>query len=276
MSVAPDAHYNPLAGFIGKGFFFAGPLGYTEPTIFMDGILRCSRYAFGPNRLHYCGPDRNSELFAHIENNETDPDLTKTLSQFETMYPYLVHIATANHIADPFDPRVVEAYWIGNTLLDRIEKHSFYTHLIDGLGLKKKLGASFALVGSKVGDGALPHHSFHVFEVWKRTGHVEREHTLAAMDDCRISWGEVVKVSGPSIFVSVAPLLEVGGKLALGMPVEKKYLRQLESDYDIEQLRPGDFVTIHWNIICERITKDQRDRLKKYTLRHLAIANETY
>jgi hypothetical protein len=171
---------------------------------------------------------------------------------------------------------VVDAYWIGNSLLDRITKQSFYDHLVDGLGLRKKLGTSFALVGSKVGDGALPHHSFHVFEVWKRTGHVEREHTLAAMDDCRISWGEVTKVSGPSIFVMVAPLLEVGGKLTLGTPVERKYMRQLESDYDIEQLRAGDFVTIHWNIICERITIAQRDRLEKYTRRHLAIANETY
>lgn len=118
----------------------------------MDGILRCSRYAFGPNQLHYCGPDRNSQLFAHIKEEVVDPDLTRILSQFETMYPYLVHIAAANRIKDPLDDRVVEAYWIGNALLDRVSKSDFYWHLVDGLSLKKKLGKSFALVEEKIGN----------------------------------------------------------------------------------------------------------------------------
>ena len=241
----------------------------------MDGILRCSRYAFGPNRLHYCGPDQSGQLQANIEAGAVDPNLNVMLSQFETMYPYLVHIAVANHIADPLDERVVEAYWIGNELLDRISKRAFYTHLVDGLQLKKKLGASFALVEAKVGDGALPHHSFHVFDVWKRTGHVEREHTLESMDECRISWGRVVSVSGPAIAIEVSPLCHEEGKLALGTPVVKKYMRKLESDYDIEQLRAEDMVSIHWSVICERISARQVANLKKYTLRHIALANET-
>ncbi|OGC70735.1 MAG: hypothetical protein A3D65_05780 [Candidatus Lloydbacteria bacterium RIFCSPHIGHO2_02_FULL_50_13] len=241
----------------------------------MDGILRCSRYAFGPNRLHYCGPDRNSQLYANIKEGAVDPDLTRILSQFDTMYPYLVHIAAANKIKDPLDDRVVEAYWIGNALLDRVDKQLFYRHLVEGLNLKKKLGSSFALVEEKIGQGAVPHHSFHVLDIWQRTGHIEREHTLESMDECRVSWGVVESVSGPFVSVFRDPLLYIDKKLSLGLPRPVRYARKLESDYEIEQLKQGDIVSIHWGVICERITPKQATALKKYTVRHIALANLT-
>jgi hypothetical protein len=55
--------------------------------ISIDGILRCSRYSFGPNRLHYCGPDQNVELRALIEAGEMAKDsglgLTSLLKHFK-------------------------------------------------------------------------------------------------------------------------------------------------------------------------------------------------
>lgn len=241
----------------------------------MDGILQCSRYAFGPNRLHYCGPDSNSQLYANIKESAVDPDLTRILSQFETMYPYLRHIAAANHVQDPLDARCVEAYWIGNELLDHVDKQLFYEHLVDGLGLKKKLGKSFAIVEDKVGLGAVPHHSFHVLDIWQRTGRVEREHTLESMDDCLVSTGVVESVSGPFISVARVPLLYENRKLLLGAPVTRRYARKLESDYEIEQLKQGDIVTIHWGVICERISARQAAMLRKYTQHHITLANLT-
>jgi hypothetical protein len=242
----------------------------------MDGILRCSKYAFGPNRLHYCGPDKNREIFSYIEADEADDELVRLMSQFETMYPYLLHIANANHIKDPLDDRVVEAYWIGNELLEKIPKQKFYAHLLDGLRLRDKFGTkAFNLIAGKIDLGAVPHHSFHVLDIWRRTGHLEREHTLESMDSCRISLGKIVSVSGPFITVLTEPLVYENGKLALGTAIEKKLVRQLESDYDIEQLKTGDLITIHWNVICEKITKRQADNLRKYTMKHILLANET-
>ncbi|MFA5830794.1 MAG: DUF6390 family protein [Candidatus Paceibacterota bacterium] len=242
----------------------------------MDGILRCSRYAFGPNRLHYCGPDKNREIFSHISEKEEGEGLSELLSQFETMYPYLRHIAEANKIKDPLDDKVVEAYWIGNALLDRIPKQKLYEHLRDGLQLKNKLGAkSFELVAEKIGQGALPHHSFHVLDIWKRTGHSLREHSLENISECLVSVGAVMSVSGPFIIVKTEPLLYENGKLFLGLATEKKLLRRLESDYDIEQLKKGDLVSIHWSVICEKITKRQAENLKRYTQHHIDIANQT-
>lgn len=242
----------------------------------MDGILRCSRYAFGPNRLHYCGPDANREILAYIQAGATDPGLQKLLSAFQTMYPYLRHIAEANGIDDPFDERVVEAYWLGNELLETIEKKKFYRHLLEGLALKKRLGGkSFARITEKIGQGAVPHHSFHVLDIWKRTGHLEREQTLESMDSCRISWGKVQEVDGPRVVVETEPLMYSDKKLYLGAPIQKEIRRRLESEPDIEQLRIGQIVSIHWGVPCEVITPRQARMLRRYTLRHIRLANLT-
>lgn len=242
----------------------------------MDGILLCSRYAFGPNRLHYCGPDASREISAYIENQASDSGLKNLLKEFRTMYPYLQLIARANGIPDPFDLKVVEAYWIGNDLLQNVEAKNFYQHLLEEQEIKTKIGPkSFEALSEKIKHGALPHHSFHVFNIWRRTGHDDSEHTLTSLDQCRISWGLVKKVDGPLILLETEPVVYQNGKLALGVPILKKIIRRLEVDIDIEQIKPGDTVTLHWNVPCQVITPAQAQILKKYTLWSLDFANQT-
>ena len=241
-----------------------------------DGILRCSRYAFGPNRLHYCGPDANREIFSYIEAGAQNPGLEVLLKAFRTMFPYLKFIAQANRIKEPFDNRVVEAYWIGNELLENIDMNKFYRHLVEEHGLKKKLdGKSFERLTAKLRQGAVPTHSFHVFDVWRRTGHIEREHTLESLDSCRISWGMVKKLDGPFIAVETEPLIYKNGKLVLGEPALKKITRYFNTGIDIDELKAGDTVSVHWDVPCEVITQKQAQILRKYTLRHIQLANQT-
>lgn len=242
----------------------------------MDGMLRCSRYAFGPNRLHYCGPDASREIKSYIDEGATDPGLERFLKQFKTMYPYLRFIAAENRIRDPFDERVVEAYWLGNELLETIDTRRFHRHLIEEQGIKKKIsGRDFEHLEKKLGERAVPHHSFHVLNVMRRTGHADLKHTIESMDECRVGWGRVLGASGPSISALTEPLLYENGKLRLDSPVEKQLVRQLESEYDIEQIKPGDIVSIHWSVPCEVITLRQATLLKKYTLKSIHFANQT-
>lgn len=242
----------------------------------MDGILRCSRYAFGPNRLHYCGPDANREIFSYIDEGVSDSGLKALLVAFQTMYPYLKFIAGENGIKNEFDNRVVEAYWLGNDLLETIEKKMFWRHLLDGHQLKKRIGEkSFVIVEDKIRQGAVPNHSFHVFDIWKRTGHLEKEHTLESMDQCRISWGKISSINGPFVTVEREPLLYKNGKLFLGEAQSVKIIKSLEAEIDIEELKPGDIISIHWGVICEKISQRELRMLKKYTARHLTLANQT-
>lgn len=240
----------------------------------MNGLLRCSRYSFGPNRLHYCGPDANNEILSYIQNKAEDPGLEILMKAFQTLYPYLQLIAEANLIKDPFDDKVVEAYWIGNNLLKAVTKKEFCKRLLDAQKIKKRVGQSaFDQIVCKVLQGAVPHHSFHVFNIWRRTGHLEQEHTLESMDSCRVSWGKIVKINGHNVTVITQPLECIGNKLALGRSISKKTSRTFSADINLEELKIGDIVSMHWGVICEKITPAQAVSLKKYTIKHLEFVN---
>lgn len=240
----------------------------------MDGVLRCSRYAFGPNRLHFCGPDANREIWDYLNDGFTDFGLQKLLKGFETLYPYLDRIARSNRIPDPFDPRVVEAYWIGNSLLDAVDKQTLHQYFIDDLRLKDKLPIqTFRVLEDRIGKGILPNHNYHVINVPKKMGHAGMDATPSFMDSCRISWGKVTEVSGPNITIEYEPILEIDGKLTLGTPIEKKLIRRLEADYDIEMLRSGEYITMHWDVPCEVLTEDIIKKLRAHTLNAIRIAN---
>jgi hypothetical protein len=241
-----------------------------------DGVTRAARYGFGPNRLHLCGPDANREVFAYIEAGVADPGLQYLLKGFSTLYPYLQEIAHANKIADPFDDRVVEAYWVGNSLLETIPQQVFYKHLRDNLDLKRKYSyKEFDELISKLGQGARMHHNVHVLNAYKRTGHDAKLHTLESMDSCRVSWGKVIKVEGPSVTVERQPLMQHEKKLSLGVAEQIQLRRRLEEDGSLDDLKIGDIVTMHWGVICEVIPQTSVRYLTHYTDLAMRLSNRT-
>src|SRR5690242_18199578 len=95
----------------------------------LDGPQLFARYAFMPNRLAYCGPDENRALFDYCIAGLTDGGLRGLLRKFTGAMPYLQLIAECNAIPDPLDGRVVEAYWLGNELLQGVEVRALYNSL---------------------------------------------------------------------------------------------------------------------------------------------------
>jgi hypothetical protein len=242
------------------------------PSRPLAGTSRFVRYAFMPNRLRYCGGDDNRTLFEYGLENASDDGLTPLLRRFTGALPYLQLIARANRILDPFDPRVVEAYWIGNELLDRVEVRQLYDSLLDRFGKQLQVGARDVVLG-KAPAGARPHHSFHVFDVHSRVG--ELEHSLFTMDHCRVSWGRVVRVESGELVVERVPLLLEQGKLALGAPIQERVVRQIDGRGFADAAQPGDWVSIHWGWACEVLSPLELNALERYTLHHLALANLT-
>ena len=236
------------------------------------GSLRFIRYGFMPNRLRYCGPDDNRTLFDYAVARTVDPGLTPLLRQFSGAMPYLTLIARANGIADPFDERVVEAYWIGNELLDAVEVRQLYDHLAERFGGQLR-GRAREWVLSKAPAGARPHHSFHVLDVYRVVG--ERGDSLETMDSCRVSWGRVTAVEGPSLRVERQPVGLVAGRLSLLPAVDVRVARQVDGKGFADAAQIGDCVSIHWGWACERLRDDQQAALARYTAQHLAIANQT-
>lgn len=243
-----------------------------RPEAALDGLIRFIRYGFMPNRLHYCGGDENQLLFDHAVENAVDRGLDHHLKKFTGALPYLQLIARANNIPDPFDSRVVHAYWIGNALLDRVEVRQLYDSLLDRYG-KQLQGKVRDLVLGKAPAGARPHHSFHVFDVHSRVG--EWGQNLTAMDHCRVSWGTVVAAEGGELVVDRIPLTLAAGKLALGEPVRERVVRQIGGRGFVDSAAPGDVVSIHWGWACEVLSDADLAALVRYTRHHIAIANQT-
>ena len=134
----------------------------------VPGPLLFARYAYPPNALGYCGPDDARALIGHTTVGESSPDLAALARRFAGAWPYLQLIAAANGLADPLDTRVVEAYWVGNSLLDNVRVADYGAFLDDRF--RRETGRGWQSIASAIPAGALPHHSFHVFCVYPWTG----------------------------------------------------------------------------------------------------------
>jgi hypothetical protein len=237
-----------------------------------SGLTRFARYAFMPNRLGYCGGDDNRALYDYVVADRVDRGLAELLARFTGAMPYLRLIARSNRLADPYDSRVVEAYWIGNDLLQRVEARQLYEHLAERFA-KQLHGRVRELVLGKAPAGARPHHSFHVIDVYRRTA--ETEQTLQSLDSCRISWAQVKRVDGGAVVVERQPLVLRHGKLVLGSLREERAMRQVDGRGFADSASAGDWVSLHWSWVCEVLTETQRATLERYTRHHLDLANTT-
>lgn len=237
----------------------------------LDGPQVFARYAFMPNKLTYCGGDDHRALFDYCLAGTTDPGLTAALRQFTGALPYLRLIAHSNLIADPFDRRVVEAYWLGNGLLAGVNVGDLYTSLRQRFSSQLK-PAQLDLVLGKAPAGARPHHSFHVIEVCPRIGWPQ---ALSFMDNCRISWGRAISIEGSTLTAHVRPLQIHGHDLVLAAPERRTIKRQIEGRGFVDGAKPGDWISIHWGWACQILKPGQVAALERWTEYHLKLANQT-
>ncbi len=243
----------------------------------VSGAILFGRYAFAPNRLGYCGPDDHQALLEYIASQRPDRGLLELERRFEGAYPYLCLIAQANHIADPFDKRVVEAYWIGNSYLEQVDAARFYDSLT--LRFRPRMDSrSFSWLTGKLALGARPHHNFHVFDVYMRTGLMKDDRAaivVETMDSCRVSWGKVIAVDGPELIVERPKLVLIGGKFVLTEPEVVRVTRQISGIGFADQAEPGMYVSIHWDWACEVLPAAKRQRLMAATRQYILLANQT-
>jgi hypothetical protein len=243
----------------------------TTASPFLDGPQLFARYAFMPNRLAYCGGDDHRALFDYCATGVTDAGLRALLRKFTGALPYLRLIAECNAILDPFDARAVEAYWLGNDLLQRVEARGLYDVLRERFGRQLR-ARDLELVLGKAPAGAHPHHSFHVLEVCPRIGWPQ---ALPFMNSCRISWGKVVSRDGSALVVEMMPLVIAGHRLVLGSPERCAVNQEYDGKGFVSTARIGDWVSMHWGWACQVLSLRQIANLERWTRYHLDIVNQT-
>ncbi len=242
-----------------------------------SGILFHAKHAFMPNRLGYCGPDERGRIQQDLEAGKKSEELVRSLQGFEAAYPFLKLIARSTG-RDPFDYSVPEAYWIGNSLLERVPRQEFYTfshHELKGRD-KESVKSAFRALGG----GAIPHHTFYVMSTYATTAVAdgpnltnEGSKKVAEMiNNCSISSGRVKRVAGTELQVEVRPLMFADGRMKLAGPVLKK-VRYNPEVRPFNSVSTGDVVSIHWGYACDVLSKRQARNIEKYTAADLALVN---
>jgi hypothetical protein len=243
-------------------------------TAALPGPLLFAHFAYPPNALGYCGPGDSRALIDYATAGVVDPGVHELARGFEGAWPYLQLIAAANHIADPLDRRVVEAYWLGNPLLDGVDA-SMLAHSLDERFHRIAARDTGHLLDS-ARLGATPHHNFHVFSVYPWVGMLRQGHVdapLMVLDRCRIRWGAIESVIGDELLVASQPLRWQGSRLLLGPPRVERVTWRSAAGTLLDAPLPGDTIAMHWDWACARLEPAQLRTLQAETSRQLALAN---
>ncbi len=241
------------------------------------GILFHAKHAFMPNSLGYCGPDDRGTILQHLEESRGGEELARTLEGFEAAFPFLKLIAreTGRNV---FDYSVPEAYWIGNSLLDRVPVPEFYE--FSHRELQGKDRSEVKKVFKELDGAARPHHTFYVMNTYAtlsakdgpNLANESQKRVAQLIDNCRISWGRVVGVDERTLQVEYRPVAFDRGKLVMARAKTKR-VRYNSQVKPFAEVVPGDAVSLHWDYACDVLTRRQLRNITKYTEADILSAN---
>lgn len=186
-------------------------------------------------------------------------------------------IAKSNSITDIFDEKVIEAYWVGNELLNNVADSNFYDLLNERL--RKIIGKNpMKWILTKPVLGAKPHHSFHVLDIYTKTGSSRsglKTSILETINNCLVMWGKVcqnnnlARKQDKKIMVKYNSIIMKNGKLLFGKFAKKELICPFVNP------EIGDLVSFHWGNVCEILDNRKIKNLRDWTKFHLDIANKT-
>lgn len=226
------------------------------------------KYSLITNELGYCGKEKAFLAFEDFLSKPSEkkvPRIKKLLESFYSVDSYLKIIAEANHL-EKFDSSVLEAYWLGNELLEKVSFSEIQKTIFgfEKFGLPKKIAEQKA---NGLPAGILPHHSMHVLHVNFITRKLKP--LLKNLSNCLVSWAQVKGIEKKSGRIK-AKGIEL--KILNGDFVLQEKKRLIENPFSLLPAK-GDFVSVHWNNAIETLSKQKLKGLQKTTLKNLQLIN---
>ncbi len=234
----------------------------------MDGAELAVRFSFITNKLRLCGPEEGNKVFLrYLEKRDNRQEVLDSIKKFEGLYPYLSAIAE-KHGKELLDKEVVEAYWIGNNLLDDFtseDMKKIILHLTKR-GLPKSIAETRI---KKLPQGMVPHHNFNVYYVGVGNTSGTVPVTLQNMDNCRISSGKVIDFVHGNLLVKTNSLV-FDGKYS-----KKEDVKTIQYMPEYLDAKKGDTIAIHWGFAVMALNEAQRNNLERYDERILEKINNS-
>lgn len=235
----------------------------------MEGLKLATVYGLMPHEMGFCGPQLAASqriLRGFLVGKNSSKEAQDVLEKFEGAYPYYQLIAQSNEIDDPFDERVVRAYWIGSELLDNVSISDLRQTVIEKFSYPGLLSKEIAQEKAEaIPNQAKPHHSFHVYIIGSVTGVIDLS-DLGLKNLCRVSWGKVLEIKDDNILMEYQ---SVSGEKELKLGEKKT--KNITWDKDVlPELKIGDWISTHWNLAVQILSEDDIKNLEKYTLLNIS------
>ena len=115
-------------------------------------------------------------LLQHATDGPATAEVAARARQFEGAWAYLSSISDATGL-EPLDPLVVEAYWLGNDLLGKVDPQA----LLEGLRCRFRSQTGGLLSRVAPSPDVLANHAFHVFAVYPWAEHARRQQRRTAL-----------------------------------------------------------------------------------------------
>jgi len=242
-----------------------------------SGALRFARFAFRPNALGYCGGQAPGELFERVVAGGDDPDLHRLCGEFAGARPYLELLAQAPGARGPLDPDVVEAYWVGGSLLEALDPGLFQTDLARRVRPRAQAD-DWRWLADKPARGAVPHHAFHVLEIYPRlglTGDESRDAIVSTMERCLVRPARVTARGGDELLVMARSLVLEDGRLRFGDERPERVQAAIDGRGFVDDAKPGDWIAVHWGWACDTLSPARRGALEDANAAAVTLAAST-
>jgi hypothetical protein len=215
--------------------------------------LNC-RFSLPPNSLGYCGKDSAAEKFKSCITGGKCKGVEKEISHFIVLYPYLKTIAKIS--GHPiFSYEVVEAYWMGNKLLDLVKLVDFDL-LLENFSKQGVPDFLVRKLKKNKPKAFVPNHLFQVLFVGVGQASGAVPFNLDSINNCMIRWGKVEKIIKNKAWIELNSLEKKSGYRLV------KNRQEIPFDSDItSDLKVGNSVAVHWNMIVKKLTKDEENKL---------------
>lgn len=236
------------------------------------GLVMAASYSMRPNELGNCGvKDAFKTLHDFVLNPDAfnEADIRRLLETFEFASSYYRVIATANNIEDIFDEKAVEAYWIGNSLLEQVNidelRLAIEKDLTRDRWTKGKIEKELHLIAP---NNVRAHHSMSALYYIKKPNMTPAMKTH--FDECRVGWGEITSVHEEDVEVLHRPLVfDMQKKIDLAWP-EKKFICK----GFLRQPKIGQIASFHLNYGIQILSTEQEKNLSRVTGLNIAAFNE--
>lgn len=226
----------------------------------LEGLELHARYAC------WCrGIERIDKILSALVRKEK-VNLEDVIQTIKESSPYMWYRFVAwksPDIKDPFDKKVIEAYWEGNELLKKESKRSFETFLAEEEIPELKWNTFLRFIPGNV------FYPFHNFLILKNF--YPGLENVKEIDNCKVSVGRITDVGEAVLKVSYSALTY--DKKSKNLNLKAGYEEILKRGF-VENVHEGDIISFHRGPTRRRLNEQKNISIYQATKNAIKLFNE--